>query len=121
MAKIKETAKPSTKSRKTVAPKPESAPNKRTVKNKAKIQKKHDEPPPQLFYCSFCRKPSNQARRLIAGPNNFFICDECIDICNSILLEVDIEDKQDFWRQCMLDRLNKTIKKTVKKKSRKEI
>ena len=36
--------------------------------------------------CSFCRKPQEKARRLIAGPG-VYICDECIDLCNDILDE----------------------------------
>jgi ATP-dependent Clp protease ATP-binding subunit ClpX len=27
------------------------------------------------------------ARRLIAGPDNVFICDECVDVCRKILVE----------------------------------
>ena len=34
--------------------------------------------------CSFCGKPQSQARRLIAGPG-VYICDECVQLCNSIL------------------------------------
>ena len=34
--------------------------------------------------CSFCGKPQSEARRLIAGPG-VFICDECIELCMSIL------------------------------------
>ena len=37
--------------------------------------------------CSFCGKADTQVRKLIAGPNNVFICDECIDICNEIIDE----------------------------------
>ncbi len=36
--------------------------------------------------CSFCRKPQEKARRLIAGPG-VYICDECVDLCNEILDE----------------------------------
>lgn len=36
------------------------------------------------FYCSFCGKPKDQASRLIAG-HGVFICDECIQLCVSIL------------------------------------
>ncbi len=36
--------------------------------------------------CSFCGKSQHDVRRLIAG-NDVFICDECIDLCNSILEE----------------------------------
>ena len=34
--------------------------------------------------CSFCGKSQNEARRLIAGPG-VYICDECIELCMSIL------------------------------------
>ena len=36
--------------------------------------------------CSFCGKTQNKVRKLIAGPG-VYICDECIDICASILEE----------------------------------
>ncbi len=37
--------------------------------------------------CSFCGKTQDQVRKLIAGTNNVFICDECIDLCAEILDE----------------------------------
>ena len=37
--------------------------------------------------CSFCGKTQEQVRKLIAGTNNVFICDECIDLCAEILEE----------------------------------
>lgn len=36
--------------------------------------------------CSFCGKPQNDVKKLIAGPS-VFICDECIELCNDILTE----------------------------------
>ncbi|MCC7353543.1 MAG: ATP-dependent Clp protease ATP-binding subunit ClpX [Anaerolineae bacterium] len=38
-------------------------------------------------YCSFCRRSQEEVRRLIAGPDNVFICDECVDLCREILVE----------------------------------
>ncbi|MBQ0001357.1 MAG: ATP-dependent Clp protease ATP-binding subunit ClpX [Clostridiales bacterium] len=38
-------------------------------------------------HCSFCGKPEEQVRKLIAGPDGAFICDECIGICAEILEE----------------------------------
>ncbi len=38
------------------------------------------------FRCSFCGKDQNQVKRLIAGPN-VFICDECVALCNEILIQ----------------------------------
>ncbi len=37
--------------------------------------------------CSFCNKTEDQVRKLIAGPNGVYICDECIDICSEIIEE----------------------------------
>ncbi len=38
--------------------------------------------------CSFCGKPQEQVRKLIAGPKNgAYICDECVDICSEIIEE----------------------------------
>ena len=34
--------------------------------------------------CSFCGKRQEQVNRIIAGPN-VYICNECVDLCNSIL------------------------------------
>ena len=37
--------------------------------------------------CSFCNKTQDQVRKLIAGPNGVFICDECVEICADIIDE----------------------------------
>lgn len=37
--------------------------------------------------CSFCGKTEDQVRKLIAGPDGVFICDECIEICAEIMDE----------------------------------
>ncbi len=37
--------------------------------------------------CSFCNKTQDQVRKLIAGPNGAYICDECVDICSEIIEE----------------------------------
>lgn len=37
--------------------------------------------------CSFCGKTEDQVRKLIAGPEGAFICDECIEICTEIIVE----------------------------------
>ncbi|MCL2763836.1 MAG: ATP-dependent Clp protease ATP-binding subunit ClpX [Treponema sp.] len=48
---------------------------------------------PEVFerVCSFCGKSADMARRLIAGPNDVFICDECIEVCKKILSEEEHE------------------------------
>ena len=42
--------------------------------------------------CSFCGKNEDEVRRLIAGPT-VYICDECIDLCNDIILEEGANEK----------------------------
>ena len=37
--------------------------------------------------CSFCGKEQGQVRKLVKGPNNTFICDECVSACVEILEE----------------------------------
>ena len=38
-------------------------------------------------FCSFCGKPKEETRRLITGPDGVCICDECIEICKSMMDE----------------------------------
>ena len=46
----------------------------------------------QLF-CSFCGKPKELAKRLIAGPNGVYICDECVEICRDVMREDQIKEE----------------------------
>ena len=41
--------------------------------------------------CSFCGKTQDEVRKLIAGPEGVFICNECVDLCIGI-----IEEEYDF-------------------------
>ena len=36
-------------------------------------------------YCSFCGKEKAKTKKLIAGPDGIFICDECVGLCNDML------------------------------------
>jgi ATP-dependent Clp protease ATP-binding subunit ClpX len=38
-------------------------------------------------YCSFCHQDYEEVDRLIAGPDNVYICDKCVDLCVEILEE----------------------------------
>jgi len=38
------------------------------------------------LFCSFCGKNQSEVKKLIAGPS-IFICDECVDLCNDIIIE----------------------------------
>jgi ATP-dependent Clp protease ATP-binding subunit ClpX len=46
--------------------------------------------------CSFCGKSADMARRLIAGPNDVFICDDCVEVCRKILSDEDHELSTQF-------------------------
>ncbi len=46
--------------------------------------------------CSFCGKPQDNVKKIIAGPDGVFICDECIKICDSILAEYDEADNSEY-------------------------
>ncbi|MBE7020325.1 MAG: ATP-dependent Clp protease ATP-binding subunit ClpX [Ruminococcaceae bacterium] len=41
--------------------------------------------------CSFCGKTSDMVDKIISGPDNVCICNECIELCNDIL-DVSMED-----------------------------
>src|SRR6186997_1785090 len=36
-------------------------------------------------YCSFCRKSYRDVGPLVEGPNDVYICGECIELCQSII------------------------------------
>ena len=42
--------------------------------------------------CSFCGKSQEVVKKIIAGPNGVFICDECVEICQNIM-ETESFDK----------------------------
>lgn len=50
------------------------------------MTKKKDENSKKNLYCSFCGKSQQEVRKLIAGPT-VFICDECVELCNDIILD----------------------------------
>ena len=48
--------------------------------------------------CSFCGKTDGQVRKLIAGPNGAYICDECVDICAEII-EEELEEEENVQQE----------------------
>lgn len=46
------------------------------------------------LHCSFCGKPEELTKRLIAGPNGLYICDECIEVCRDVMNE-DVEKSKE--------------------------
>jgi ATP-dependent Clp protease ATP-binding subunit ClpX len=39
------------------------------------------------YRCSFCNKGQEEVSRLIAGPNQVYICNECVQLCREIIEE----------------------------------
>ena len=39
--------------------------------------------------CSFCGRPASSGDTLIEGPNNVFICPDCVELCHDITLQND--------------------------------
>ena len=37
--------------------------------------------------CSFCYKSKKEVKHLISGPNNIYVCDECIELLSDIVTE----------------------------------
>ena len=55
--------------------------------------------PEEKIRCSFCGKNQDQVRKMIAGSNGVYICDECIELCSEILEEElgnEEEERPDF-------------------------
>ena len=48
------------------------------------------------YLCSFCSKPQAQVKRLIAGPDRVFICDECVELCQQIISEETPQNIEDL-------------------------
>ena len=54
-----------------------------------------------IVRCSICNKTQSQVRKMIAGPNGTYICDDCVAICTEI-----IEEELDFNDRAALDDIN---------------
>ena len=52
----------------------------------------HDTHDHGVVRCSFCGKTQDQVRKLVKGPSNTFICDECVAACSEILEESLAQD-----------------------------
>ena len=46
---------------------------------------------PQAIYCNFCSKSRNEVKKLIVA-NDAGICDECIELCASIITKEHNDD-----------------------------
>lgn len=47
------------------------------------------------YTCSFCGKPNSQVKKLIAGPDGIYICDECVEICEKVIKDSEKSSGKD--------------------------
>ena len=52
--------------------------------------------------CSFCERDERSVRKLIEGPNNVYICDKCITLCNEIILNEFEKEKIENLKNVLL-------------------
>ena len=45
--------------------------------------------------CSFCGKDKSKVKKLIAGPDGVFICDECVDLCRDMMAKMPSNTEQE--------------------------
>ena len=60
--------------------------------------------------CSFCGKTEDQVRKLIAGPDGAYICDDCVAICSEIIQE----EFEDLYGEQNTDEINLIKPKEIK-------
>jgi ATP-dependent protease Clp ATPase subunit len=63
-----------------------------------------------LLKCSFCGKSQQQVIKLIAGPG-VYICDQCIDLCNDIIVDKLSEGHVDDEVQAAADDARQAIQR----------
>ena len=51
--------------------------------------------PPGGHRCSFCGRSHDEVDRLIAGPDNVFICNYCVELCHNLLADEDFVERSD--------------------------
>ena len=62
----------------------------------------------KLLKCSFCGKSQEEVKKLIAGPT-VYICDECIDLCNDIIVEEWSKEKSKEFQKLQKPKEIKSI------------
>ena len=69
---------------------------------------------PRSVRCSFCGKAQDSVKKIVAGPG-VYICDECVDLCTSIIAAEQFEDEELGYTLTDLDKIPspKEIKKVL--------
>ena len=69
---------------------------------------------PKSVRCSFCGKSQDSVKKIVAGPG-VYICDECVDLCTSIIAAEVYEEEEEGYTLNDLDKIPspKEIKKIL--------
>jgi ATP-dependent protease Clp ATPase subunit len=46
-----------------------------------------------MVFCSFCNKHQHEVERIVAGPSDIHICDECVVVCTEIIAEENAKER----------------------------
>jgi len=57
------------------------------------MAKRRSSPPGRTERCNFCGRSAEDVGRLISGLPGHFICNECVELCNTILAEETLQQK----------------------------
>ncbi|MDO4223746.1 MAG: ATP-dependent Clp protease ATP-binding subunit ClpX [Acinetobacter sp.] len=53
----------------------------------------------EVKHCSFCQKPRRAVKKLIAGGNGNYICNECVDACSQVLNDTAPTTQDVSWQE----------------------
>lgn len=59
-----------------------------------KINNKKKQGGEKEIFCSFCGRFKDEVGKIIAGPGGIYICEDCIDLCNRVILEDILEEEE---------------------------
>lgn len=57
------------------------------------------------IFCSFCGRLEQEVGRLVQGPNNIFICEDCINLCSKVIKD----DMEEYEKQTLLNNDQKEL------------
>src|SRR6266852_8094088 len=66
-------------------------------------------------YCSFCKKSFQIVGPLVEGPGEVYICGDCIQLCQSIILQEKFRrtNESDAYFQARINQLAETIETEI--------
>ena len=69
--------------------------------------------------CSFCHKNQDEVKKLVSGPNNVHVCNECVVLCVEIICEnTNKKESEDIITNIFYRIFGKRVNVTLAKASR---